>query len=103
MRADLRDLILEAMPATCREIRREVGFTHDWTWKKLEQLRADRLCHVARWDGLAAVYAAGRGRDAERPTDTAKTREAINADSYQRRKHREALRGPFAALFQPKQ
>ena len=100
MREDLRDLILEALPGTCREIQREVGFTYDVTWKKLEHLRADRLCHVARWDGLAAVYAEGRGRDAERPTDVTKSREQINADAYQRRKHRDALRGPFAALFQ---
>lgn len=104
MRDDLRDLMLESMPASIKDMTKATGYAYQQARKLVLELKADGLCYVLRWKGATAIYAAGQRKDAPIP-------EPLGQQEHNRKwRHKKVKKlkavalvrskGPFAALFQ---
>ncbi len=94
------DMVLIALPGTCRDIRRRSRLCRTTIRSILLKLRAEGEIHISEWgpDGqtgrIAAVYTPGKGEDAQDPRPP-KTKPTLEA-SYPFHARRDPL---VAALF----
>lgn len=91
--------MLQAMPASVKELAEDCGYSRVWVWKVLQDLRARNLCFVLRWERtgrrFAPVYMAGCLKDRPKPPAA----DPGPASRANRKRKAARAKGPFAQLF----